>query len=250
MAPASHLPVSRNAAAWRAHSCGYLRVLALLPILAALLAPAIARGDIYTWTDEQGRVVVSDVQPADPGKASDLKLLAAASGPAAKSPAAGSEPAAGRKEQELQARIEELERQLEEEQSAQQRQAVPQASDAGSYYPAPPPEAGYYSSSPGNYTAHYVSYYYPSPPAYTVIVVPAKPLVRRPASAPRPVFAPRPVNVNRPVFASRQPQFVSRTPQFVSRRPEFVSRPAPENSKRGAFGGRPIQRGGLIRSQR
>ena len=237
MAPASHLPVSRNAAAWRAHGCGYLRVLALLPILAALLAPAIARGDIYTWTDEQGRTVVSDVPPVDPGKVSDLKLPAAASGPAAESPAAGSEPAAGRKEQELQARIEKLERQLEEQQSAQQRQAVPQASDAGSYYPAPPPEARYYgSNSPGNYKAHYVSYYYPSPPAYAVIVVPAKPLVRRPASAPRPAFARRPANVNRSVF--------------VSRTPEFVSQPAPENSKRGAFGGRPIQRGGLIRSRR
>ncbi len=237
MALVSCLPVSRYAAAWRASSGGCMRLLALLPVLAALFAPATAQADIYSWTDEQGRLVISDVRPVDPGKVSGMKLLAVTTKQAAQAPAAGSESTTGRKQRELEARIEQLERELQEQQSPQQPEAEPQAGDTADHYPAPPPpppppEPSYFSSDgPANYPAYYPNYYPLSPPSYTVIVVPAKPVGRRPRSRPRPGFVPRPAIVSRPVaasgpvFVSRPPQFAGRTPQFVARPPMFVGRP-------------------------
>lgn len=236
MALASSLTVSRNAAAWRASSGGRMRLLALLPVLAALLASATARADIYSWIDEQGRMVISDVRPVDPGKVSGMKLLAVTTTQAAQAPAAGSETAASRRQRELEARIEQLERQLQEQQSPQQPEEDPQAGDTADHYPAPPPppppEPSYFSGDgPANYAADYPNYYALPPPSYTVIVVPAQPVVRRPRSRPRPEFVPRPPMVSRPVAASapvlvgRTPQFAGRTPQFVAQPPTFVSRP-------------------------
>lgn len=263
MAFVSCLPVSRNAAAWRANSSGPMRLLVLLPVLAAVFASATARADIYSWTDEQGRLVISDVRPVDPGKVSGMRLLAVTSKQAAQAPAAGSEPAASRRERELEARIEQLERELQEQQSPPQPEENPQAGDTADHYaapppppPPPPPESSNFSSDgPTNYPAYYPNYYALPPPSYTVIVVPAKPVVRRPRSRPRPGFVPRPAIVLRPVaasgpvFVSRPPQFAGRTPQFVARPPMFVNRPPVLPNPPAAGIARPARSGAAQRAR-
>lgn len=215
MALASHLPGSWNTAAWFARICGCSRALAPLPIFVLLFAPAPVRGDIYKWTDERGNTIISNVQPVGPGKVSGMELLAAETRPAAPSPVAGSQAAPARTEEALQARIENLERQLQAQQLAQQSQGVPQSNYSEDYYPAPPPPPpypNYYS----NYGPVYSSGYYPYPPpvSYYYAAIPARPAVRRPAF------------VSRPVFVGRPPVFVGRPPVFVSQPALGFSRPA------------------------
>lgn len=230
MAVASHLSGSGKVGAWRARSCGITHALAVSPILVMLLAPATVRGDIYKWTDEHGNTVISNIQPAGSSKVSGVELLAAASAPAAPSPGTVSQSADARTQQVLEARIENLERQLE----AQQPQAVSQPGYSADYYaaPAPPPDPSYYSGyDPGYYPSYYPAYYYPALPVYSFVSVPARPRVRRPAF------------VSRPVFVSRPPVFVGRPPVFVSRPPVFVSQPAVGVTHRTSFGGGAMHRG-------
>lgn len=254
MALASQLPYSKYADAQPAHRRSGFPLLALLPLIAAALVPASARADLYQWTDEEGRTVISDMLPVDPGKVSGMKLLARASKAVAAQPATISPPAADAKQQELEARVAELERQLQEQQSAPPPPA--QASDGGGYYPAPP------APEPSNYVTEYKTVYYPvpyyvSPPVYSVIVAPARPALYRPHPAHRPASAPRPVFVSRPQFTGPTPQFTGPTPQFTGPTPRFVD-PALQivyqqgsaNSTRNAVTPRPVQRDGLIRAQR
>ncbi len=251
MALASQLPYSKYADAQPAHRRSGFPLLALLPLIAAALIPASARADLYQWTDEEGRTVISDMLPVDPGKVSGMKLLARASKAVAAQPATISPPAADAKQRELEARVAELERQLQEQQSAPPPPA--QASDGGGYYPAPP------APEPSNYVTEYKTVYYPvpyyvSPPTYSVIV-PAKPLLHRPRPAHRPMSAP--VHMSQPQFTGPTPQFTGPTPRFTGPAPRFVG-PAPQlvgqqgsaNSTRSAFTPRPIQRDGLVRAQR
>ena len=137
MAPASQSSNSRNAEARLARLSRHCAALALLPVLAAALAPASANADLYQWTDEQGRTVISDMLPVDPGKVSGMKLLARTGKRAAQTPAANPISTVSRKERELEARIAELERQLQEQQSAPQPQSVPPVADSGGGYPVP-----------------------------------------------------------------------------------------------------------------
>lgn len=238
MALASHLPGLRNADAWLARIHGFSRVLALLPILLTLLAPATVWGDIYKWTDERGNTVISNVQPVKSSRVSDVELLVTAAKPATQSPVAPSQQAATRTEQALEARIENLERQLQAQQYAQQPQVVPQSSYSGGYYstPAPPPpEPSYYSGYDPGYNP---GYYNPWPPSYSFIVAPARTFARRPAFVNRPVFVGRP-----PVFVGRPPVFVGRPPVFVGRPPAFASQPASGISRGASFGGASMHRG-------
>lgn len=193
MVLALHLPGLRNADAWFARTYRFSRVLALLPIFLTLFMPKTVWGDIYKWTDERGITVVSDVQPVNPDRVSDLELLATETRSATQSSVAPSQQAATRKERALEARIENLERQLQAQQYAQQPQVVPRSTYSGGYYPtpAPPPPSYYGSYDPG----YYPDYYYPWPPSYSVIVVPVRKFVRRPAFVHRP-----PVFVKRPAF--------------------------------------------------
>src|SRR5512140_2158795 len=116
MAVVAQLSFSNPADRRPARLCARARMLALLPLLAAVLAPASARADLYQWTDEEGRTVISDRLPVDPGSVSGVKLLARARMAVAPLPAAAAPPApaADAKQQELEARIAELERQLQE----------------------------------------------------------------------------------------------------------------------------------------
>lgn len=242
MGLASHLPGSRNADAWFARIFGLSRLLALLPICLTLLAPATVRGDIYKWTDERGNTVISNVQPVKSSRVSDVELLAAATKPAMQLPAAPSQQAATPTEQALEARIEDLERQVQAQQYAQPPQVDPQSSYSGDYYPtpAPPPsDPSYYSGyDPGYYPDYYPSYYNPWPPSYSFIVAPVRRFARRPVFVNRPVFARRP-----PVFVGRPPVFAGRPSVFAGRPTVFASRPAVGVSRGASFGGGSMHRG-------
>ncbi len=253
---ASHLPDSRNADASFARIDGYFRVLGLVPAFLVLLAPATAWGDIYKWTDERGNLVISNAQPVNGSGVSGVELLATAAKPATQSPVAPSQQTVTPTEQVLEARIENLERQLQEQQYAQQPPLGPQSSYPGDYYPAPappPPEPSYYSSyDQGYYPGYYPSFYNPWPPSYSFIVVPPRTFVRRPAFVNRPHFVNRPpvfagrspVFAGRsPVFAGRSPVFTGRPPVFASQSPAFASRPALGFSHGAAFGGGSMHRG-------
>jgi hypothetical protein len=243
MALASHLTGLRNVDAQFARIYGFSRVLALLPIFLTLLAPATVRGDIYKWTDERGNTVISNLQPVNPSLVSSVELVATVAKPASQYPVTPSQRAATRTEQTLEARIEDLERQLEVQQYAQQPQVDPQSSYSGGDYPAPappPPDPNYYSGyDPGYNPGYYPSYYNPWPLSYSFIVAPARPFLRRPVFLSRPVFAGRrPVFANRPaVFANRPAVFASRPAVFASRPAMFASRPAVGGSRGASFGG-------------
>jgi hypothetical protein len=155
-----------------------------LLIMTSLAVPAAAWGDIYKWTDERGRTVLSNVPPPASGKPRNLALLVKEARPAPAVPAHVATPT----EQALLARIETLERQLQARQYAAQAPAVPPPASYGGYYPPMPPPptvpaAGYYSS--GYYSSYdtgyyYPSYYYPVVPAYSYAVYPVRPFVGRP----------------------------------------------------------------------
>jgi hypothetical protein len=243
MALASHLPGLWNVDAWFARIYGCSRVLVLLPIGLTLLAPATVLGDIYKWTDERGNTVVSNLQPVNPSMVSGVELVATVAKPAAQYPVAPSQRAGTRTEQALEARIEDLERQVQAQQYTQQPQVDPQSGYSGGDYPAPPPpppDPNYYSGyDPGYDSGYYPSYYNPWPLSYSFIVAPARPFVRRPVFVNRPGFVGRPrVFASRPAaFASRPAAFASRPTAFASRPAAFASRPAVGGSRGTSFGG-------------
>lgn len=224
-----------------------MHLLALLALLAA--GPVPAAGDIYKWTDAQGRTVVSDVPPMDPARVSGMKLLASGSRAAQPAQAADApretqmeaEAAAdaraaeaARRQEELETRIAELERQLQAQQAEPQPPPAP-IDEPGAYYPAPPaPEAVQYGGPVAVYSQTYYSTVYVPPPAFAVVVARPWPVpraslpTRRPASVAQPARAiPASLPQHRPLIVGRTPNFVGPTPQFVGRTPQFVG-PAPQ----------------------
>jgi len=178
---ASRMPHTSKAAIELARGAFWL--LALLLILIFLIIPATAWGDIYKWIDEQGRVNISNIPPPDAGKAKNVEIVLKEVKPT---------------EQELLARIERLERQLQTPQYAAQPPAAPPPTPYGGYYPPappPPPSPSYYDSGydpgygngydssyyPSNYPSYYPSYSYPVVPAYAVY--PRRAFISRPVSA-------------------------------------------------------------------
>jgi hypothetical protein len=256
-----------NADAWLARSCA--RLLALLPICLSLFAPASVRADIYKWTDERGNTVVSNLQPVDPSMVSGVELIATAVKPSAQYPAPPSQQAGTPTEQALAARIEDLERQVQAQQYAQQQQGDPNADYSGGYYPAPPPpDPGYYGSYDPGYYGGYDSGFYPSdyypyypwPLSYSVIVAPASRFGHRHEFMNRHEFSHRPPgSANRPAafagrsaapasrstaFASRPTAFAGRPASFATRPASFATRPSSVGVSRGAsFGGGSMHRG-------
>ena len=246
----SQFPGLRHIDARIARIRGVSRGLALLPLCLTLLAPASVRGDIYKWTDEQGNTVISNVRPASTSKVSDVELLATATRPATPSPVTAPPQAATRTEQALEARIENLERQLQAQQTfdaqqalqsqqafqAQQAQMDPQASYSGGDMPIPPPpppDPGYYSGyDPGYYPGYFPGYYNPWPPTSFLVVAPARTFAHRPVFVNRPIIRPRP-----PVFTGRPPVFTGRAPVFTGRAPVFVARTTIASSRAGSSGG-------------
>jgi len=138
---------------------------ALLTASVLLAIPATALGDIYKWTDEQGRVNISNIPPPDTGKAKDVELVL-------KEPktAAVKQHLATPTEQALLARIESLERQLQSRQYATQAPPAPPSYE--SYYPPAPPPPSYYAGPyPSYYPNYYPSYYAGYYPAYSYPIV-------------------------------------------------------------------------------
>lgn len=182
----SHLSdASKAALAW-AHVRSRFCLLAVLPALTSLAIPASAWGDIYKWTDEQGRTNISNIPPTKSGKVKIVETVLKETRP-------GSIPehAATPTEQALLARIETLERQLQAPQYAPQAPAVPPPAPYGSYYPStpslPPPPPNYYDSGYASsyYPGYYPSYNYPVVyyrvmPSYPYRVYPARPFLTRP----------------------------------------------------------------------
>jgi Domain of unknown function (DUF4124) len=174
----SHMLDTSKAALVFAHFRSPFWLFALLLALAliSLVVPATAWGDIYKWTDEQGKTNFSNVPPTKPGKVKNVEIVLKEARPTPPT------------EQELLARIESLERQLQARQYAAQAPAVPPPTPYGGYYPStppPPPPPNYYDSGYGSsyYPDYYPSYYYPS---YSYAVYPARTFIgRRVFAAPR-----------------------------------------------------------------
>ena len=152
-----------------------MRLLSLLPALISLCVSAAAWGDIYKWTDERGRTVLSNIPPTPADKARNVELVKKENKPAL-APAAAH--VATPTEQALLARIESLERQLQAVRSAPQAVTPPPMPYAGTYAPPPPPP-GYYG---GAYPTAYPGTYYPYPPvpAYPYVVYPVRTFISQP----------------------------------------------------------------------
>lgn len=179
MAIASHISGTSKAAVVLTHFHSPFWLFALLPALILLVTPAIAWGDIYKWTDEQGQTNFSNVPPTKSGKVKNVEIVLKEARPTSPT------------EQALLARIESLERQLQVRQYTPQAPAVPPPMPYGGYYPPtppPPPPPSYYDSGYGSsyYPSYYPSYYYPVMPSYSYAVYPARAFIGRPVfAAPR-----------------------------------------------------------------
>lgn len=194
MVTASHMSDTSNPAAVFAQVRGPFWLFALLPALISLVVPATARGDIFKWTDEQGRTHLSNVPPPESPKVENLELVLKEA-----RPTSVPQHVATPTEQALLARIEALERQLQARQYAPPAAAVPAPTPYGSYYPLTPPPppppsiyygSGYASSYPGyyasSYPSYYPTYYYPVARSYSYVIYPARTFVSRPVfTAPR-----------------------------------------------------------------
>lgn len=120
----SHMSDRTKAAAMLSRSPLWLLV--LLPAAISLVIPATAWGDIYKWTDEQGRTYYSDSLPPAPGNAKNVVVVEKEVKPTPT-------------EQALLARIEALEREQQALQDAAQTPAIPLPTPDTNYYPPTPP---------------------------------------------------------------------------------------------------------------
>jgi len=161
---------------------------ALVTGLISLAASQSALGDIYKWTDAQGNTNFSNLPPSKSERAANVAVVAKESGPVRIG-----ERTANPTEQELLARIRNLEGQLQSRQTpAPTPQTAPQAAPppvpyAGNYpvTPAPAPQ-NYYDNGydSGYYPAYYPTYYYPVLPLYAYAAFPRRGFVARPGFNP------------------------------------------------------------------
>ena len=152
-------------------------VLPAAMLLAAL--PSMTVADIYSWTDESGRTVLSNLPPAPAAPKSNVKLLVKTSPRVgATAPGVSAPHAATPTEQLLLGKIESLERELQAQRAAPVPPPlpVPPPVDYNAYTAPPPPApapATYYA--PDYYApTYYPSYYYPTVPAYSYYVYPQR----------------------------------------------------------------------------
>jgi len=164
---ASHLLSAAKVAAVLAR---FRRACWLFPALAAVISlaiPATAWGDIFKWTDAQGRTNFSNVPPTDSGKAKNVEIVLKET-----RPTSIQQHVATPTEQALLARIESLERELRNRQYATQAPPVPPPAPYGGYYPPtptpPPPSTSYYGSGYASYPGYYPTYYYSIATSYAV----------------------------------------------------------------------------------
>ena len=156
----------------------------VVPAFILLGASFTAQADIYKWTDEQGRIVVSNIPPVKTAEVKDLDLLVKET-----KPANPPEPGITRNEQALMNRIQVLERQVQAQNNAYQAAPAPPSMAYGSPYPAAsmvPPPASYSDAYDPNYyppyyPASYPSYSYPVVPLYSYVVFPTRRAISRPA---------------------------------------------------------------------
>ncbi len=136
----------RRVPAWYANA-RVTRVVAKSLSVFLLAVPLVAHGDIYTWTDDQGNTVISDVRP-DPKKVTHVRVVTTTDTKAAataRAPAQVMTPM----EEALLDRVRTLELQLQGRQFA-----PPPPPYDSSDYSAPPSPSDYYG-----YNDYYPGYY-------------------------------------------------------------------------------------------
>jgi Domain of unknown function (DUF4124) len=187
MAIASHLSVGLMVASVSGRVRGRFRLCLLFACVMAMACTSVVWADIYRWTDKDGNVNYSDVAPPKEQHIKDVVVVTRASRP----PAQPAAPA----QQELLARIQSLEQQMQAQRNGAPPPGIP---PSPSYYappaPSPPPS---YQSAPvqpvtyydGGYDsgAYYNTYY----PPYLYSVVPLYVISPVRAHATRSAFAPR-----------------------------------------------------------
>ena len=190
MAIASHLSVQSLVVSISGRVRGRFRLCVLFASVMAMAYTSVVWADIYRWTDKDGNVNYSDVAPPREQHVKDVVVLTRASRPPAQ-PAAPTQ-------QELLARIQSLEQQMQAQRNGAPPPGVPPSPSYPAYYappaPSPPP---YYQSPPvqpvtyydGGYdSGAYDNTYYPpylnsGVPVY--VTSPARAHATRSAFAPR-----------------------------------------------------------------
>ena len=144
-----------------------LRYPLLLSGLAALLAASVAHADIYRWTDRNGDVVYSNIPPPDEQTARNLTLVT-------KATTTPVQPPPGPTQQELLARIQSLEQQVQAQSLAPVAVAAPahQAPPVVHIQPAPQPVVAYYDSGQPAYDTPFSPFAAPFLPVTVVSVAP------------------------------------------------------------------------------
>ena len=151
---------------------------------------SVVWADIYRWTDKDGNVNYSDVAPPKEQYIKDVVVVTRSS----RSPAQPAAPT----QQELLARIQSLEQQMQAQRNSAPPVVSPPPSHAAYYEPPAPPPVAYYQSPPVQPVTYYDAGYdsrdydrtvYP-PYVYSGVPVYVISFVR--ARATRPAFAPRP----------------------------------------------------------
>jgi Domain of unknown function (DUF4124) len=181
---ASHLSVRSTVASVTGRIRGRLRLCVLFACAMAMGCTSVVWADIYRWTDKDGNVNYSDVAPPKEQHIKDVVVVTRTS----RQPAQPAAPT----QQELLARIQSLEQQMQAQQNGAPSPFYP------AYYappaPSPPP---YYQSPPVQHVTYYDggydsgaydNTYYP-PYMYSVMPVYVISSVR--AHARRSAFAPR-----------------------------------------------------------
>jgi hypothetical protein len=149
----SHLPAGADRS--RASALA-LRASALAAVLSC--APATAFAEIYTWTDERGTTVISNVMPANPRRVKNFEVVVKEDPKQAAVKQASEAYERARTERLLLDRIDSLEREVK----AQQARENAFAAAAEPQYMAAP--AGYAADT--FYPSYYPSYVFPHPPGY------------------------------------------------------------------------------------
>jgi Domain of unknown function (DUF4124) len=141
MAIASHLSVGSMVAPVSGRVRGRFRLCPLFACVMAMACTSAVWADIYRWTDKDGNVNYSDVAPLKEQHIKDVVVVTKSSRPAAQS--------AAPTQQELLARIQSLEQQMQAQRNGAPPPGVSPSPSYQAYYapaaPSPPP---YFQSPP------------------------------------------------------------------------------------------------------
>jgi hypothetical protein len=155
-----HLKIhSSLPAAARARRSSGVRTVSTSALAAVLsCAPATALADLYTWTDERGTTVISNVMPANPRRVKNFEIVIKEDPKQAALKQAAEAYERATTERLLLDRIDSLEREIRAQQARERAFAAP----AEPQYMAAP--MGYTADT--FYPSYYPSYVFPHPPGF------------------------------------------------------------------------------------